>query len=126
MESLYVPILIAAAAALFVWGVTATIKGLINGEKRKLQQRLVSEGQGQRLGGGGLSSQLPLSITREQEVAASGASKMLVRLRPIEALHRLVVQAYPNMSVVTFMCIAGGCAFTAFMLLLAITNNVVI
>ena len=123
MESLYVPIMIAAAVALLVWGVAAAIKGLINGEKRKLQQRLVAEGQGQRMGGG--AGQLPLSITRGQDTA-SGASAMLVRWRPLEGLHRLVVQAYPNMNVTTFMCIAGGCAFTCFMILLAITNNTII
>src|SRR4051812_22223963 len=133
MESLYVPILIAAAVALLVWGVSTAIKGLINGEKRKLQQRLTVEGQGQRMGGGpggaggagGLASQLPLSITRNQD-AASGASAMLVRWRPLEGLHRLVVQSYPNMNVTTFTCIAGGCAFTMFMVLFAMTENLVI
>jgi hypothetical protein len=36
---------------------------------------------------------------------------MLVRWRPMEGLHRMIVQAYPNMTVATFLCIAGGVAF---------------
>ena len=42
MESLYVPLLIASAVALLVWGVMSIVKSALNGEKRKLQSRLIA------------------------------------------------------------------------------------
>ena len=100
MDSLYIPILIASAVALMVWGIASAIKGLTNVEKRKLQQRLREEGQ-QQSGGG--SSQLPLSITRTVETGA--ASEFLSRWRFLESLHSVIVQAYPNGSVATFVTV---------------------
>src|SRR4051812_44970148 len=121
MDSLYVPIMIAAAVALLVWGVASALKGLMNAEKRKLQQRLVA---GEKSSGGGASAQLPLSITRTHET--TGASAMLVRWQPMDGLHRMVVQAYPNGTVSVFLSIAGFCMFGLFMILLLATNNMVI
>ncbi|HYO09405.1 MAG TPA: type II secretion system F family protein [Tepidisphaeraceae bacterium] len=122
MESMYLPIMIAAAVALLVWGVSAAIKGVMAGEKRRLQQRLTSEERG---GGGGASSQLPLSITRDSK-EATGASAMLVRWQPLDGLHRMVVQAYPNGTVTLFVTIAGFCMFGMFLMLLLATNNMLI
>jgi tight adherence protein B len=121
MDSMYVPILIASAVALLVWGISVAVKGLINGEKRKLQQRLINEDGS---GTGGLSSQLPLSITRNTD--AAGASAMLVRWSPLQGLHRTVIQAYPTMTLATFMIIAGGTALVLFMIAFAATNNLMI
>src|SRR3712207_4686891 len=102
MESLYLPILVAATVALFVWGVAMAIKGLMNAEKRKLQQRLIAENDKRaKMTGGG--SQLPLSITRNNDAATGGASALISRWSPLESLHRTVVQAYPNGSVATFL-----------------------
>jgi len=120
MESLYIPILIACAVALLVIGISSAVKGMLNVEKRKLQERLREEAE-RRQGGG----HLPLSITRTTD-AASGASAMLIKWQPLEGLHRMVVQAYPNMTVSTFMCIAFGSAFLLFMLLMAATDNLLI
>ena len=118
MDSMYLPILIASAVALFIWGLASAVKGIINSEKRKLQQRLRDEAQGQSSGG---SSQLPLSVTRNTEVA--GASKMLVQFSPLEALHRLVIQAYPNMTVATFVIIMGVAALVMFGIATLMTSN---
>ena len=121
MESLYIPILIAAAVALLVFGLSSAIKGLLNAEKRKLQQRLREEAERRQ----GASGQLPLSIVRSTE-PATGASAVLVRWRPLEGLHRMVVQAFPTMTVTVFICIALGSALTLFMVLMAATDNLVI
>src|SRR5438093_3289013 len=51
---------------------------------------------------------------------------MLVRWRPFEGLHRMVIQAYPNLNVTVFMCIVGTCALGMFIILSAATNNLVI
>ena len=121
MDSLSLPILIAGAVALLVFAVAMAANGLFGGEKRKLQQRLATEAK-QRGGGGG--SQLPLSITRNEETV--GATHYMVRWRPLDGLHRMIVQAYPNSTVAVFLCIAGGCAFGMFMLASVLTNNLII
>ena len=123
MESLYLPILVASTVALLVWGIAMAVKGLLNNEKRKLQQRLIAESQG-RSNGGGASSSLPLSITRNTD--AVGMSKALTRWGPVEGLHRMVIQAYPNGSVVTFLAIAGIVAFTFFLLAYCLIDNIAI
>src|SRR5438876_339560 len=122
MDSLSLPILIAAAVALLVFGLAMALSGLLNTEKRKLQTRLAAEAK---LRGGGGNNPLPLSITRNDD-EASGASAFMVRWRPFEGLHRMVVQAYPNMNVTLFMCIVGTCALGGFIILSSATNNLVI
>src|SRR5213593_4467023 len=121
MDSLSLPILIAAAVALLVFGLAMALSGMLNNEKKKLQNRLATEAKAR--GGGG--SALPLSITRNDD-EASGASAYMVRWRPFEGLHRMVVQAYPNMNVTLFMCIVGTCALGGFIILSSATNNLVI
>ena len=130
MESLYIPILTAAAVTLFIWSLASAAQAMLNGEKRKLQQRLredprkgMSGGGGG--GGGGVSSPLPLSITRENYEAA-GASALLTRWSPLEDLHRMVVQAFPSMNVATFVVIAALAAFLTFCFGMLMTRNTVI
>jgi tight adherence protein B len=122
MEQLYVPILIAAAVALFITGVWSAVKTLLNSEKRKLQQRLRDEAAGRTARA---ASQLPLSITRETK-EANGASALLARWSPLEDLHRVVVQAYPNMNVATFVAIAAASAMLMFGFATMMTNNAII
>src|SRR5687767_9680895 len=119
MDSFYIPILTAAAVTLFIWSLASAAQTLLNNEKRKLHQRLRDDGRKGGGGGGGAtgsstaSAALPLSITRDSFEAA-GASALLTRWSPLEALHRMVVQAYPSMNVATFVVIAGLTGFVSF------------
>jgi tight adherence protein B len=119
MDSLSLPILIAGAVALLVFGIAMAIVGMVNNEKKKLSQRL---GDGAKKMAG---ANLPLSITRTDE-DTTGASTMLVRWRPLEGLHRMVVQAYPNMNVTLFLCMVGTSALFMFIMGTSLTNNLVI
>ena len=119
MDSLYLPILIASAVALLAWGLMSVVKSILNGEKRKLQSRLISETEQKPT-----SSALPLSITRDKET--TGASRHLVKYQPLEGLHRMIVQAYPTGTVAVFLSIAGFCLFGMFMTGLLATNNMLI
>src|SRR5215207_4456035 len=123
MESLYIPILTAAAVALFIWGAASALRGFFDGEKRKLQNRLHDDPSPKRRGG--TASQLPLSITRESNDAI-GASALLARWSPLESLHRMVVQAFPSMTLAPFMCIAGLSATSMFVMGMILTGNGVI
>ena len=120
MESLYIPILTAAAVALFIWVIASIATNMLDGEKRKLQQRLHDEKKP-----GSAAAQLPLSITRES-TEAMGASALLIRWSPLQDLHRMVVQAFPSMTVATFVTIAAVSAFASFSLATLVTRNGVI
>ena len=122
MDSLYLPILIASAVALLVWAVISVAKSLMNGEKRKLQSRLIAESEKSTIGGGG--GALPLSITRRTETTRT--STMLIRWAPLEGLHRMIVQAYPNGTITTFVSIAGIAMFVMFMTGMLATGNMLI
>jgi tight adherence protein B len=119
MDSNALFILVAAAVALLVFGVGMAVMGMVNNEKKKLSQRLGGDGAKK------VGQNLPLSITRNDD-ETNGASTMLVRWRPLEGLHRVVVQAYPNMNVTLFLCIAGTGAVGMFIIGSALTNNLVI
>ena len=128
METFYIPILTAAAVFLFIVSIASAAQNMLNSSKRKLQQRLRDEqkgGGGGGGGGGGASSQLPLSITRDS-TEAMGASALLTRWSPLEDLHRIIVQAYPSMTVAMFVTIAGVSAFISFCTATLMTNNGVI
>ena len=45
MDGLLLPIIIAFVAALFVWGIICLVQGFTDGDKKKLAERLSSEGQ---------------------------------------------------------------------------------
>src|SRR5215207_4518750 len=105
MDSLYLPILIASAVALLVWGVASILKSALNGEKRKLQSRLISGEKGSSVS----NSALPLSITKSTETTKT--STILIRWQTLDGLHRMIVQAYPNGTITTFMSIAGIAMF---------------
>jgi tight adherence protein B len=121
MDSSYLPYLVAGFVAMLVWGVIVAAKAIFDPEKKRLQNRLAGEGKAS---GGAGASQLPLSITRNTDDTVA-ISAMLVRFRPLEGLHRMIVQAYPNMTVATFLCIAGGVAFMLFMVASIMTNNMI-
>jgi tight adherence protein B len=124
MENLLIPILTAAAVFLFIISMASAGQGLMNREKRKLQQRLRDEQKGPAVGSS-TASQLPLSITRDS-TEAMGASALLTRWSPLEDLHRMVVQAYPSMTLAMFMTIAGVSAFASFSLATLMTRNGII
>ena len=127
MESLYVPILTATSVGLFICGVASAVRTLLDGERRRLQGRLRESGSTRGGGGGeGRGAQLPLSITRDSNEAVGVASAMLTRWSPLQDLHRVVVQAYPSMSVATFMLIAFASAGSLFAAASVVTNNSII
>src|SRR4051794_34019943 len=102
MDSLLLPILIASVVILLVWGIAVIARGGAVKEKKKLQQRLSTEGKGT----SSKEKELPLSITLQIE--AGGLSALLVKFSPLQALYRRLVQAWPEMTVARFLTISGG------------------
>jgi tight adherence protein B len=103
MDGMFLPILIAAITVLVVFTIWQVVKGMLDPDKRKLKERLSTEGT--RASG---MSNTPLSITMQQE--ATGLSAKLSKLGPLQGLYRQVIQAWPDLSLMTFLSISAGLA----------------
>jgi tight adherence protein B len=106
MEELF-PILLALTVAFFAWGITALVMGAVNGERRKLTERLA--GTSGSAGGPASSS----GVGGTSRLAHAGADQMpraLARFAVMRSLQRQLVHAFPEMSVTRFLGLSAGFA----------------
>ena len=112
MVAIMVPILIAAAVALFTLGVSRVVRGFLHGEKRKLAERLSIDARFDPEA----ASARAIKIQLEQ----SELPPLLSRLQFLAVLHRHVIQAYPQTTLVRFLSLSAGVAvFAGFVMLMA-------
>jgi len=101
MESLLIPIIVAAAVALVVWTLIGLTSNPERKEKRKLAERLSTEQKSE------ATSALQLSITRQME--ATGLPMSMASNPFMQKLHRKVIQAWPEGRLQKFlMFVIGG------------------
>src|SRR3954469_15861239 len=103
-------ILIAAAAALFCWGLFRVLVGGEGRQRRRLAQRLSNEG---RPGGVSLASEARPVLIRAD---VPGVPPGLAKTRVVQALSHSLMQAYPAMTVPRFMALAAGAGAAGFLL----------
>jgi tight adherence protein B len=118
MDGMIIPI-IAVAAALAAFAIWQVISALTDGEKRKIKQRLSTEGVGSNSG----SSQ-QLSITVQQDV--SGLSGQLIQFSLFEGLREKLIQANPQASLAKFVTICATVGVGLFVIGLFVTNSLLI
>ena len=94
------PILIAACVALLVWGVTALVRDWLHKDQRKLARRLA--GTSGSVGASKSSTSIVLQDHPE------GLPPFLATNSLIRSLHRHLMHAYPDSSLVKFLCISCG------------------
>src|SRR5215203_229705 len=101
---LLLPILIAATVALLIWGVTRLFTDGTKRERKRLAERLSTEGKADPLENGNRP------ITRQLEVV--GLPPALARQPFIQALNRHLLLAMPGTSLARFLTLAvtAGCA----------------
>src|SRR6185295_5034661 len=109
MQDMLLPILIAVSIALLAWAVIAAIGAGALGEKKKIKERLAGEVVQEEQAGN-----LPKSITVQME--AQGLSGKLARWSFFNGLHRKIIQAYPDDTLVKFLTVAGWLGVGAFIL----------
>src|SRR5438093_6727205 len=99
MDGSLLYILIAAVTALFAFGVTCLIQGLTDGEKRKLAERL------------GGDDRVDAAATRQsiviQQMESGGLPPALARNAVLQALHKRVIQAFPELTLSRFLLVAA-------------------
>lgn len=112
MEQVF-PILVALTVAMLAWGIVSLIMGLLDRERRKLAERL--SGKGGAGGGkrprGDASGGAGTSIVTHAE--PEGLPRALARFAVMRGLHRQLVHAYPDTSVVKFLGLSAGLAVVA-------------
>jgi tight adherence protein B len=115
MDAVFVPMLVASAVAMFVLGVCKVVVVLLDGEKRKLAERLSTDNRYD----SAEASARAIRIQLEQ----ANLPAALARLTFLHTLHRRLAQAYPDMTVVRFLSLAGSGAFFAFTMMLLLTGS---
>jgi len=118
MDGMLLPILIAAIVVLVVFTIAQLVKAALDPDKRKLKERLSTEGVRSS------QSHLPRSITMQTE--ATGLSGTLSRLGPLKGIYRQILQAWPDLSLVTFLSICAALAFVFFVMAFAMVGAPVV
>jgi tight adherence protein B len=129
MESLLLPILIAATVMLATFGLVKVVAAPDRKEKRKLAERLSTDrpydSPTSSLGGtGGGTAAQAKSITYQTEV--QGLPPFLAKLSFIQNLNRSLVQAWPDRKIANFLMIAGGVAVFGFLIAFLIADSLLI
>ncbi len=110
------PILIALTVMLIVWGVWQLVTGGLSGEQRRLSRRLSLEGSRR-------TEQSAQQATVRLHVDVTGFSAVLVRWRPMAALYRRILHAWPAMSLTRFLGVAAAIAFFSALIVGAVLGS---
>src|SRR5438876_8295844 len=105
MDSMLLPILVAIAVILAAVSFIQFARYLLDPDRRKLQQRLATEKYR-----GPTSAASSIRLNAE----AKGLSARLVKISLFNGIHRRILHAYPDMSLVGFLAIVSMLAIAAF------------
>lgn len=111
------PILIAAAVVLALFGVTQAIRSALDPEKRKLKERLTQNSATS-------AEAVHRSIVHQTE--AVGFSGVLAKFSLMGAIQRHLVQSYPEATLARFMGFVVGLGLVALVLGLALTDSIIV
>jgi tight adherence protein B len=117
VESMLLPILVAAAVMLLIFAATRVVSALTDAEKRKLKSRLSAE-IGVRPGDG---ERRAITVQRETNLLSS----LLVRIDFFSKLDRMLVHAYPETSLTRFLSIAGAIGAVLLLITLLLSGSLV-
>ena len=118
MDGYILPILIAAVTGLFAWGVICFVQAATDGERKKLAERLGSE---DRLDNAAATRRSIIV----QQMEASGLPPGMANMRIFQGLNKLLIQAFPDWSLLKFLYVVGGMSVTCLFLVWVLANSVV-
>ena len=110
------PILIAACVTLLVWGVTALARDWLHKDQRKLARRLAGTS-----GSVGASKSSTSVVIQDHP---EGLPPFLATNGLIRSLHRHLLHAYPDSSLVKFLCISCGMGLIASFVMWFLTDAI--
>lgn len=117
MPEILVPILVALSVGLGVWSVTQILFGVVHSDHRKLKKRLGNQFREKP------STQSQKSVRVDE---AEGFNARLLQLKTFRSLDALVQLSFPELGLNRFLLLIAGVAFTAFLMTLAATMNVIV
>lgn len=119
MDGLMFPALIAIVVALVAFAAWQICQSLFNGDKRKLTQRLSSEGKYTETAAGQVKS-----ITVKNEV--EGLSAILTKISFLDDLSRAITHAWPGFSVTAFLLLTAILSLVMFAVGFLFTGSMVV
>ena len=112
MDTVFVPMLVAAAVAMFALGASRLLRAFMDTGKRRLAERLSIDAR--------VDPEAASARAIKIQLEQSELPPLLSRLQFLNVLHRHVVQAYPSTTLVKFMAVSVAAAvFAGFVMLLA-------
>ena len=118
MDSMLIPILVAATVALFAWGAVSVVTAALDPERKRLKNRLNADAK--RPGAAGSAGQKAIVYNTE----AVGFSAILTKWSPLDTLHKRLLHAWPELSVAKFLMIALGCGVLSAMTFGVVTFSI--
>lgn len=106
MDSMLLPILVAATVALFAWGAVSLVAAAFDPQRRRLKDRLNAGAKR-----AGTTAGAVRGITHSDD--AVGLSAVLTRWSPLRSVHKALLHAWPEMSLATLLLIALASAVVA-------------
>jgi tight adherence protein B len=116
MQGMLLPIIAAAAVMLLFVSGWQIVMALTNSEKRRLKQRLTSEGRAQVIS----AVQKAVTLTQDDKTALATA---LTRWSFFDNLHRTLTYAYPDATLGKFLSIAVAIGAAIFLVMFTITQQ---
>jgi len=115
MDTTIVNIVLLLIGGLLVMGIVFLIQGLVNNDRKKLQERLSSEGHTES------AEVVRRSIVVQME--ASGLPPALAKMPIFQSLQRALMQAYPDMALIKFLGISAGLGLMSMLIGFAFLSN---
>lgn len=119
MEAYLIPILVALAVGLAGYALARLAADSLDGEKRRLKQRLSGEGR----------AELASAVTRSvvlQEQEATGLAGLLTHISVFESLRKKLLQAFPEMEFGKFLAICGGSGLLAALIAVTVGDSMLV
>src|SRR2546428_1643600 len=117
MEGILVPILIAAAVAMFTLGVARVLRAFLHNEKRKLAERLSTDAR--------IDPEAASARAIKIQLEQSELPPLVSRLHFLTGLHRRVTPAYPQTTLVRFLSLSVGVALFARVVMLLASASMI-
>ncbi|MCS7034995.1 MAG: type II secretion system F family protein [Phycisphaerae bacterium] len=118
MESILLPILVAGSVGLVVFAIWQVIGPLIDPSKRKLARRLAGQSHS-----GQENPQKAVSIVQDQ---ATGLEARLLQIGIFKGLHRVLLQSFPDLSLLRFVQIMAATSLGAFAIVFLLTGKLLV
>src|SRR5450432_356595 len=119
MNGMMFPIVVAVAVVMIVFAAAQIVTGLIDPEKRKLKSRLST-------GASGAATAASQQNIQFQQNDALGLTQGLIKFSFFENLNRMLIMAYPEMTLTRFVLIALSIGLALLGITFAITGSLIV